>query len=69
MEVLILWTTIYVSIDFKNIKQVEMDLKTEGFLVKLNRAIDEDADSLYELSVLENEVMDAREYLMEKGII
>jgi hypothetical protein len=46
-----------------------MDLKTEGFLVKLNRAIDEDADSLYELSVLENEVMDAREYLMEKGII
>jgi len=64
-----LWTTIYVSIDFKNIKQVEMDLKTEGFLVKLNRAIDEDADSLYELSVLENEVMDAREYLMEKGII
>ena len=64
-----MWTTIYVSIDFKNIKQVEMDLKTEGFLVKLNRAIDEDADSLYELSVLENEVMDAREYLMEKGII
>jgi hypothetical protein len=69
MEVLILWTTIYVSIDFKNIKQVEMDLKTEGFLVRLNRAIDEEADSLYELSVLENEVMDAREYLMEKGII
>lgn len=64
-----MWTTIYVSIDFKNIKQVEMDLKTEGFLVKLNRATDEDADSLYELSVLENEVMDAREYLMEKGII
>ena len=64
-----MWTTIYVSIDFKNIKQVEMDLKTEGFLVRLNRAIDEEADSLYELSVLKNEVMDAREYLMEKGII
>lgn len=64
-----MWTTIYVSIDFETIKQVENVLKTEGFLVKMNKAVEDDLDSLYELAVLENEAMDAQEFLVEKGII
>lgn len=64
-----MWTTIYVATDKKQAEDVEKNLTTEGFLVRVKGAFDSESESLYEVLVLKNEAEDAQDALLEKGMI
>ncbi len=63
-----MWSTIHVSTNLNYAKKIESMLKNEGFLVKISDFSVGDGETIYELQALEDEAMDAHEFIMKNGI-
>lgn len=64
-----MWTTIYVASNKKWTDNIKDILTHEGIYVKVNDISKEAGEISYAILVLENEAEDAREILVENGII
>lgn len=64
-----MWTTVYMATGLEYASQIERNLKSEGFLVKIRYFSLENEEELYEILAPEFEAEDVQEAMIELGIM
>lgn len=63
-----MWTTIHMANGIKEAEGIKEILKNEGFMVKINYALNDGEDDLYEILAPEFEAEDLQQVLRELNI-
>ena len=64
-----MWTTVYMATGLEYASEIEKNLKSEGFLVKIRYFSLENEEELYEILAPEFEAEDVQEAMIELGIM
>lgn len=64
-----MWTTVYMATGLEYASEIERNLKSEGFLVKIRYFSLENEEELYEILAPEFEAQDVQEAMIELGIM